>query len=403
VRKGRPPEGGRREKTTKNGNIVSNLSELIENSTKNERKERHSMKKKLLALALAAIMILGFMPQNAKADGSVTVYLSLTDNGGYLTDDDDEAIALREITVPYFDLGVYYGLSDFYYNLDCDGTYGNADPDDPWNHTSDLEPGTQEDADGIVTLLHLLIYVMEVYQLGISPANAGQGQLKPYMQLTDNYDSTNSFNATSGTTMISISGTPGSIYFENYWNMDPLLTVTDNWMYFKDYTYPLASPGWGATADQIRLTTGNVITMGHFGIYGMYNSIPSTFSYAKVNGVITRKISVSAGTQVSLVFGHTSADIMGTYATSQDDFEEEVPIYRFAEHATTSDGISVDTDWTYIDDTDEYGAITINTTGWTAGTYMVTVPGLEGDIYQWGYYMGYGYICTPGGILIEVY
>ncbi|MBR3275702.1 MAG: hypothetical protein IKG08_03720 [Eubacterium sp.] len=360
------------------------------------------MKKKLLALVLAAVMILGFMPKNVKADNSVTVYLSLSENGGYLTDTDDEAIALREITVPYFDLGYYYGLSDFYYNTEH---YGSTDPDDPWNYYVGLQPGTQQNAaENGVTLLHLLIFAMEVYQLGIDPSLAGHGQLKPYMELVDSYDSTKSFTATAGDTMISISGTPGSLYFNNYWNMDDLGTYPDNWMYFKNYMIPIATPGLGSTADQILLSEGDVITMGHFGTYGMYDSRPGTFSYARLaNNGITRKISVSQGAQVSLVFGYASADIMYPTTTSQSDFQQVVPVYRFAEDNTTSYGISTYTDWTSIGNTNVDGTITIDTTNWPLGTYMITIPGIEGDIYQWEVYMGYGYICTPGGILIEVY
>ena len=357
------------------------------------------MKKKLLALVLAAVMILGFMPQNVKADNSVTVYLSLTSDGGFLTDTSDEAIALRAVTVPYFDLGENYGLSDFYFNTE---SYGNADPDDPWSHYSDLEPGTQQNAYGKVTLLHLLIYAMEVYQLGVNPTSAGQGQLKPYMQLIDEYDSSNSFNATAGNTMISITGTPGSIYFNNYWDMDNLGAAPDNWMYFKNYEYPLASTAWGATADQILLSDGDIITMGHFAIYGMYNYGANVFSFAKPStNTITRKVTVSAGTQVPLTFYHAYADMMGTYATTQTAFAFAIPVYRFAEHLTTTGGYSYSSSWTYIGDTSSSGTITINTTGWAPGTYMITIPGISDNIYYMSQYY-YGYVCAPGGIMIEI-
>jgi len=357
------------------------------------------MKKRLIAILLAAIMILGFMPQNVKADNSVTVYLSLTSDGGFLTDIDDEAIALRAVTVPYFDLGLYYGLSDFYFSSE---SYGNADPNNQWSHISNLQPGTQQTAANKVTLLHLLIYAMEVYQLGVDPTLAGQGQLKQYMELDDRYDSTKSFTAIGGDTMIKIYGTPGSIYFENYWNMDDLGAAPDNWMYFKNYEYPLASPGWGATADQILLSDGDIITMGHFAIYGMYNYGANVFSFAKpANNTITRKVTVSEGSQVALTFYHTYADMMGTYATTQTAFNFAIPVYRFAEDLTTTGGYSYSSDWTYIGDTSSSGTITINTTGWTPGTYMIAMPGITHDIYYMDEYY-YGYVCAPGGIMIEV-
>ena len=76
------------------------------------------MKKKLLALVLAAIMILGFMPQSAKADNSpnysATVYLSISNDAEYVNTASTNGyegnqiaptvMAMKQITVPYFDL-----------------------------------------------------------------------------------------------------------------------------------------------------------------------------------------------------------------------------------------------------------------------------------------------------------
>ena len=83
--------------------------------------------KKTLALLLAVALIVGFMPVTAKADNElpdpVKVYLSISDNEVYvdtsLVSNDPRVMAFQELNVPYFDIGYYYGLEDFYYTPHC--------------------------------------------------------------------------------------------------------------------------------------------------------------------------------------------------------------------------------------------------------------------------------------------
>jgi len=399
VRKGRPPEGGRREKTTKNGNIVSNLSELTENSTKKERKERHSMKKKLLALVLVAIMILGFMPQTAKADdpNSVTVYFSLSNDDVYMEDCNGDPMAFREITVPYFDLDDY-GLSYYYFSSEH---YGNADPNNPWSHVSNLAQGTYSSANGKVTLLHLLIYAMERYGLGYSEQNCGTAYDTSYITTT----SMPSGNLEGDDSMI-ISGTPGSLYFDNYWDIyddpDPFYPDPgETWNYFVNYQYPLASAGWGATADQILLHDGDVITMAHFNSLLAILDADGVFAYARPNGevydytdldTLTIEKEVTSGNSVTFDFYHAAVDSM-TYETSEEDPPTEVPVYICSRSSLSSGDI---TDWTSVGTTTN-GSITVNTStlNLNPGTYIVATPGWESTTI-------YDIACAPGGILLKV-
>ena len=95
--------------------------------------------------------------------------------------------------------------------------------------------GTAETARNHVTLLHLIIYATEVLYFGLGDDEAGQGFLKDEGYLDDKET-------------LNITGSPGSLYMENIWGLD------QNLNYYLNYEYPLASAGWGSTADQILLT-----------------------------------------------------------------------------------------------------------------------------------------------------
>ena len=170
--------------------------------------------KKTLALLLAVVLIVGFMPITAKAEGNgpVTVYLSVSDDAGYVNTAAQgvtpTVMALKQITVPYFDIGVY-GLSSFYYNPNCYSVH-DFNP-------AHQNAGTQSTAAGYVTLLHVMIYALEVFYFGNSPANVG--------------DQANHSDLSS---VLAVSGTPGSIYFTNYWGNN------FNFQYFVNYACPAA-------------------------------------------------------------------------------------------------------------------------------------------------------------------
>ena len=172
------------------------------------------------------------------------VVLSLSADDCFMVGPGSGAImAMKDITVPYFDLALY-GLEEYYFVSEVYGDDGDGKPG------SDLQPGTAEYAEGKVTLLHLYIYALEVFYCGIEPEEAGQGCL---------YE-----EGLIGTEVFSISGGVGSSFLNQFWGGDCNLN------YYVNYEYPLASEGWGSTADQILLRDGDIITLGHFTGWSFY-------------------------------------------------------------------------------------------------------------------------------------
>ena len=130
--------------------------------------------KRMLSLTLAFVMVLGMIPGSVFATegeetATVNVTLSLSADDAFMVGPGrDTIMAMKDITVPYFDLALY-GLEEYYF---VSGSYGDDGDGKPG---SDLEPGTPEYAYGKVTLLHLYIYALEVFYCGIDPEEAGQG------------------------------------------------------------------------------------------------------------------------------------------------------------------------------------------------------------------------------------
>ena len=171
----------------------------------------------------------------------VTVYFSFSHDDKFEScEQSGQTVALKKVTVPYFDLALY-GLEDFYFASE---DYGPASGDPTGGPGSALDPGTKEFAYGKITMLHLFLYATEVYYLGIDPADAGKGYLAN--------------NGIMGTDIFSYSGSTGSIFLQNIWKYDLNLN------YYLNYEYPLASAGWGSTCDQILLREGDIVTLGHF-------------------------------------------------------------------------------------------------------------------------------------------
>ena len=128
----------------------------------------------------------------------VTVYFSFSHDDKFEScEQSGQTVALKKVTVPYFDLALY-GLEDFYFASE---DYGPASGDPTGGPGSALDPGTKEFAYGKITMLHLFLYATEVYYLGIDPADAGKGYLAN--------------NGIMGTDIFSYSGSTGSIFLQN--------------------------------------------------------------------------------------------------------------------------------------------------------------------------------------------
>ena len=180
--------------------------------------------KRILSLFMTVAMLLTMVPASVFATGTdasddgVTVRYSVSYDENYVVGSETgEVMALKEITVPYFDLAEY-GLEEYYFSSEEYGDDGDGAPG------SDLEPGTPEYAEGKPTVLHLYIYALEVFEYGLDADEAGQGYL-----LEQDLMDTDAFTITGGA---------GSTFLNAYWG-----TSGGNTMYFRNYEYPLASEG----------------------------------------------------------------------------------------------------------------------------------------------------------------
>lgn len=182
----------------------------------------------------------------------VTVYVTISNDGKPVlsSNDTDTVMAGLAVTVPYFDLGLY-GLEDYY-------RY----------HT---ENGQGAYTDSVVverpTALHLYIYLLERYYMGLDESECCKGTsgVLNYAGDTavDYFDGTEAY--TSGTLKAAdFSGSATSFFMNNFWGHDL------NLKYYRNHMYPLMSPGWGSTADYILLSDGDAIDIGLFSNWNFY-------------------------------------------------------------------------------------------------------------------------------------
>ena len=295
----------------------------------------------------------------------VTVYFSFSHDDKFEScEQSGQTVALKKVTVPYFDLALY-GLEDFYFASE---DYGPASGDPTGGPGSALDPGTKEFAYGKITMLHLFLYATEVYYLGIDPADAGKGYL------ADNGMGTDIFN---------YSGSTGSIFLQNIWNYDLNLN------YYLNYEYPLASAGWGSTCDQILLRDGDIVTLGHFTDWSFFNDTTSIFNY-----IVADKTDPVQGDKIKLELYHAGADMYGTYNTAHTLIDYSPSVYC----TPVNDIVSGDvTTWQYVGNAEADGSLVVDTSTLAPGEYIFALAGQPGKENS-------GVICsTPGGIRLTIH
>lgn len=277
-----------------------------------------------------------------------TIYFSVSHDDQFLeSKDSGKVMALQKLEVPYFDLAEY-GLEDYYLNE------------------------SEEEAFGQVTLLHAFLYATEIYYYDLEPEEAGEGYL---------YD-----EGILGTEVMDITGGSGSLLLDQFWGMDLNLN------YYLNYQYPLASEGWGATADQIVLTDGDVVTVAHFTSWNFYDDPTSVYNYI-VAGEDTVSTSVEKGQELTLGVYRAGADMGGNYNTANEPVELELDVYYTAVGGVDSGDV---TTWTKLGTTDENGQLAVDTSKLKTGQYIVAVAGRNGSRYT-------DAICSaPDGILLTV-
>ena len=296
----------------------------------------------------------------------VTVYFSFSHDDTFEScDESGETMALKKVTVPYFDLELY-GLENFYFASE---NYGPDSGDPTGGPGSALDPGTKEFAYGKITMLHLFLYATEVYYLGIDPADAGKGYLAN--------------NGIMGTDIFSYTGSTGSIFLQNIWNYDLNLN------YYLNYEYPLASAGWGSTCDQILLREGDIVTLGHFSDWSFFNDTTSIFNY-----IVADKTDPVQGDKIKLELYHAGADMYGTYNTAHTLIDYSPSVYC----TPVNDIVSGDvTTWQYVGNAEADGSLVVDTSTLAPGEYIFALAGQPGKENS-------GVICsTPGGIRLTIH
>ena len=296
----------------------------------------------------------------------VTVYFSFSHDDTFEScEQSGQTVALKKVTVPYFDLALY-GLEDFYFASE---DYGPASGDPTGGPGSALDPGTKEFAYGKITMLHLFLYATEVYYLGIDPADAGKGYLAD--------------NGIMGTDIFSYSGSTGSIFLQNIWKYDLNLN------YYLNYEYPLASEGWGSTCDQILLREGDIVTLGHFSDWSFFNDTTSIFNY-----IVADKTDPVQGDKIKLELYHAGADMYGSYNTAHTLIDYSPSVYC----TPVNDIVSGDvTTWQYVGNAEADGSLVVDTSTLAPGEYIFAMAGQPGKENP-------GAICsTPGGIRLTIH
>ncbi len=183
---------------------------------------------------------------------SVTVYVTISNDGTPLQAADGTTLSHLEVTVPYFDLSLY-GL-EAYYRYQTEGGQGSY-----INQTVVERP----------TGLHLYIYLLERYYMGLEEDECckGTSNVLSYTTNTSVYymDGDLAYTSDSKSALL-ITGSATSLYMSNFWGHD------ENLMYYRNHCYPYMSPGWGATSDYILLSDGDTWDVAMFTNWNFYHS-----------------------------------------------------------------------------------------------------------------------------------
>lgn len=182
---------------------------------------------------------------------SVTVNVTISNDGMPLMGADGTILANLDVTVPYFDLDDY-GLSNFY-------RYGTEFGWGSYNNDELIERPTA---------LHAYIYLIERYYMGLPADQCGKGMSNPlaYSKATTVQYMDGAVAYKSGVKKaLTVTGSPTSLYMSNFWGHD------ENLMYFRNHEYPLMAKGWGSTCDYVLLSDGDRLDVALFSDWSFYN------------------------------------------------------------------------------------------------------------------------------------
>lgn len=175
---------------------------------------------------------------------SVTVYVTISNDGKPLIGDDENKTKLAnlKVEIPYFDLD-NYGLSEFY-------RYQTSDGSGPYVNKNLIKRPTT---------LHLYLYLLERFYLGTPKDKCGvSNSVSGVMDFkgTQNvkyFDGSDAYQGKGNA--LKLSGSPTSMYMTTFWGHD------ENLLYYRNHRFPLMSDGWGACADYMLLSDGDKIDL----------------------------------------------------------------------------------------------------------------------------------------------
>ena len=181
---------------------------------------------------------------------SVTVNVTISNDGIPLMGADGTILANLDVTVPYFDLDDY-GLGKYY-------RYGTEFGWGSYNNDTVIERPTA---------LHAYIYLIERYYMGLPASQCGKGTsgILDYKKATDvrYMDGGLAYNS-NRTLALMPTGSATSLYMKQFWGHD------ENLMYFRNHEYPLMGKGWGSTCDYILLSDGDRLDVAMFTNWDFY-------------------------------------------------------------------------------------------------------------------------------------
>lgn len=181
---------------------------------------------------------------------SVTVNVTISNDGIPLMGKDGTILANLDVTIPYFDLDDY-GLGKYY-------RYGTEFGWGSYNNDTVIERPTA---------LHAYIYIIERYYMGLPASQCGKGTsgILDYKKATDvlYMDGGLAYNS-NRTPALNPTGSATSLYMKQFWGHD------ENLMYFRNHEYPLMGKGWGSTCDYILLSDGDRLDVGLFTNWDFY-------------------------------------------------------------------------------------------------------------------------------------
>ena len=182
---------------------------------------------------------------------SVKVYVTVSNDGIPLVGNDGTVLSHLELDVPYFDLDKQ-DLSEFYRYHTENGQGGYVD-------------------DQVVkrpTALHLYLYLLGVYYLGLTPEQVINGDeiIRGHDGGVGVTDMTGGQPYDDSSLALNITGSATSMYMQQFWGHD------ENLMYYRNHVYPLMSAGWGATADYVLLSDGDTIDVAMFSNWSFWQS-----------------------------------------------------------------------------------------------------------------------------------